>query len=73
MQATLIGNDVFSCTTYSCHSPQHSQSNACKFLKITKYNTTVGCTGMQLIETVCYKMKGCRFDSQWGHWDFLLT
>jgi hypothetical protein len=26
-----------------------------------------------LIEALCYKPEGCRFDSRWGHWNFQLT
>jgi hypothetical protein len=26
-----------------------------------------------MVEALCYKPEGCRFDSQWGHWIFQLT
>jgi hypothetical protein len=25
---------------------------------------------VQLVEALCYKLEGCGFNSQWGHWDF---
>ena len=27
----------------------------------------------QLVEALCYKPEGCRFDSQWCHWNFSLA
>ena len=27
---------------------------------------------VQLVEVLCYKPEGHRFDSRWGHWDFSL-
>jgi len=27
----------------------------------------------QLVGALCYKLEGCGFNSQWGHWDFSLT
>jgi hypothetical protein len=28
---------------------------------------------VQLVKALRYKPEGLGFDSQWGHWDFLLT
>ena len=33
---------------------------------------TGACDG-QLVEALCYKPEGCRFDFQWCHWNFSLT
>jgi hypothetical protein len=35
--------------------------------------TVIGYTVVQLVEALCYKLEGCRFDSQWCQWDFLQT
>jgi hypothetical protein len=32
-----------------------------------------GHTVERLVETLCYKLEGHRFNSRWLHWDFSLT
>jgi hypothetical protein len=34
------------------------------------HKMVVGYVVAQLIEALRYKVEGCSFDSQWGHWDF---
>jgi len=28
---------------------------------------------VQLVETLCYKLEGCSFDSRWCQWNYSLT
>jgi len=51
MQALLICNDVFSCTTYS-YVALHNIHRAMQ-INFLKLQNTVGNTGMQLVEALC--------------------
>jgi len=38
-----------------------------------QYGYTLGQAVVQLVEALRHKPEGCGFDSQWCHWNFLLT
>jgi hypothetical protein len=43
---------------------------------IEDYKVCMGFEGdvvVQLVKALRYKLDGCRFDSQWCHWNFSLT
>jgi len=55
-------------TIYSFQNMQLINSNLiCVYFLIWGHEVT------QLVEALCYKLEGQRFDSRWCHWNFSLT
>jgi hypothetical protein len=70
---------VFSCVAEALQQPDPHPRNPTKCLinfethKIGGHIGLYGVAVAQLVEALCYKPERCGFDSQWCHWNFLLT